>query len=169
MLARSEAEVEATARSIHEAGGEARGFIADVLDASSLKQALARFQEWAGGLDALVCATGRLRGIGPLAAVDFEDWWLDVETGLRGVSRTIHEALPLLQASSNASISVLVGPGHASALPFATGYAIAQAGLVRLVECLDKELRPQGILLYAVNPGLVPTGLVQHVLDSPEG
>jgi NAD(P)-dependent dehydrogenase (short-subunit alcohol dehydrogenase family) len=75
----------------------------------------------------------------------------------------------MLKASANASIAVLVGPGHANEFPFASGYATAQAGLVRLVECLEKELRPQGIALYAVNPGLVPTDLVLHLLDSPEG
>ncbi len=75
----------------------------------------------------------------------------------------------MLRQSKNASISVLVGPGHATELAFASGYAMAQAGLVRLVECLDRELRADGISTYAVNPGLVPTSLVLHLLDSPEG
>lgn len=75
----------------------------------------------------------------------------------------------MLRQSSNATISVLVGPGHSTDLPFASGYAMAQAGLVRLVECLDRELRPEGVAVYAVNPGLVPTSLVLHLLDSPEG
>ncbi len=169
ILARSVNEVESTALAIRDCGGEARGFVADVLDPGSLRKALTRFQDWAGGLDSLVCAAGRLNGIGPLATVDSDDWWLDVETALRGVPRTIREALPLLRQSANATVSVLVGPGHATELPFASGYAMAQAGLVRLVECLDRELRPDGIALYAVNPGLVPTSLVLHLLDSPEG
>ena len=169
VLARSPEEVEATALAIREEGGEARGFVANVLDLPSLKRAFSKFGEWAGGLDALVCSAGRLKGIGPLASVDAEEWWLDVETALRGVPRTIREALPMLRASSNASISVLVGPGHASDLPFASGYAAAQAGLVRLVECLEEELRPEKIALFAVNPGLVPTALVLGLLDSPEG
>ena len=169
VLARTEAEVEATASMIRDAGGEARGFVADVLDQDSLKRAFGRFGDWAGGLDHLTCAAGRLKGIGPLGAVDTEEWWLDLETSLRGVPRTIREALPMLRASSNASISVLVGPGHAGDLPFASGYAAGQAGLARLVECLEVELRADRVALYAVNPGLVPTSLVLHLLDSPEG
>ncbi len=169
LLARSEDEVETSALAIRESGGEARGFAADVLDPAALRRALMRFREWSGGLDTLVCAAGRLGGIGPMAAVEPEAWWRDVETALRGVSRTIIECLPMLRESSRASISVLVGPGHSVDLPFASGYAIAQAGLVRLVECLDRELRPEGIAVYAVHPGLVPTGLIQHILDSPEG
>jgi NAD(P)-dependent dehydrogenase (short-subunit alcohol dehydrogenase family) len=38
-----------------------------------------------------------------------------------------------------------------------------------LVECLEEELRPDKIAVYAVNPGLVPTSMVLHLLDSPEG
>jgi NAD(P)-dependent dehydrogenase (short-subunit alcohol dehydrogenase family) len=169
ILARTASEIEATAASILEDGGQAKGFVADVLDPASLKRAFARFAEWAGGLDSLVCAAGRLRGIGPMASVEPDEWWLDVETTLRGVPRTIREAVPMLRQSSNASVSVLVGPGHATELAFASGYAMAQAGLVRLVECLDRELRPEGIAVYAVNPGLVPTSLILHILDSPEG
>ena len=75
----------------------------------------------------------------------------------------------MLRASSHASISVLVGPGHATSLPFAAGYAAAQAGLARMVECLEEELRPDKVAIFAVNPGLVPTGLVLNILDSPEG
>jgi 3-oxoacyl-[acyl-carrier protein] reductase len=169
ILARTAPEVESATASINEQGGQARGFVADVLDLDSLKRAFNRLEKWAGGLDALVCAAGRLKGIGPLATMETDDWWLDIETALRGVPLTIREALPMLRRSPNPSVSVLVGPGHAGELAFASGYALAQAGLVRLVECLDRELRADGIALFAVNPGLVPTSLVLHLLDSPEG
>jgi NAD(P)-dependent dehydrogenase (short-subunit alcohol dehydrogenase family) len=78
VLARTAEEVDAASAMIRDAGGESRSFVADVLDPGSLKRAFARFAEWSGGLDALVCAAGRLRGIGPLAGVDPEDWWLDL-------------------------------------------------------------------------------------------
>jgi NAD(P)-dependent dehydrogenase (short-subunit alcohol dehydrogenase family) len=169
VLARTVSEVEATASEIRDDGGEARAFVADVLDATGLRRAVAQFGDWAGGLDSLVCSAGRLRGIGPLGTVEAEEWWLDLATSLKGVPSTIREAIPLLKASPQASISVLVGPGHAANLPFASGYAAAQAGLVRLVECLDAELRAEEIRVYAVHPGLVPTSLVQHILDSLPG
>ena len=167
LVARTSDELEETAAAVRELGGEARGFVADVLD-TALKRAIDRFADWAGGLDTLVCAAGRLRGIGPLSAAD-DGWWGDIETALRGVPRSILLALPLLRRSSAATISVLVGPGHASEFAFASGYAAAQAGLARLVEGLHAELKPEGIRIYAVNPGLVPTAMVQHLLESPEG
>ena len=92
--------------------------VADVLDADGLARAVERFAGQAGGLDALVCAAGRFRAIGPLAAVEPDSWWLDLETALRGVSQSIR-ALPQLQDSDAATIAVLIGPGHAGALPSA--------------------------------------------------
>ena len=169
VLARTAAEVEATARTIRDAGGEAEALVADVLDAAALTRAFGRFRSWAGGCDLLVCAAGGLKGIGPIGAVDPDAWWLDLETPLRGAQQAIRAALPALRASEHASILLLVGPGHNGELAYAAGYGAAQAALVRLVESLDAELRGEAIFCAAVNPGLVPTGLVRHLLDSPEG
>jgi NAD(P)-dependent dehydrogenase (short-subunit alcohol dehydrogenase family) len=100
---------------------------------------------------------------------DSEDWWDDVEVALRGAHQAIRACLPRLRESSRASISVLVGPGHEGPLPFAAGYGCAQAALVRLVESLGQELRPEKVPVYAVNPGLVPTGVVRGLIDTHEG
>ena len=169
LLARTVAEVESAARAIGDEGGEARGFAADVLDELGLKRAVARFAEWSGGrCDALVCAAGQFRGIGAVGAVPGRAWWDDVETGLRGTHDAIRATLPLLRQSDAATVSVLVGPGYNEAIAFGSGYAVTQAGLVRLVECLDRESGPDGPAFYAVNPGMVPTAMTQHLLSDPE-
>ena len=169
LLSRTAAEVEDAATSIRENGGEALALVADVLDPAALDHAIARFKDWAGGLDTLVCAAGRLGAIGPMEAVDPDAWWLDLETSVRGAHRSIRAALPHLRASGGASISVLVGPGHNGHLAFAAGYGAGQAALVRLVESLAVELGPDTIPIYAVNPGLVPTALIRGLIDRPEG
>ena len=169
VLARTLSEVEATARSIREAGGMAEAFAADVLDATGLERAYGRFRAWAGGCDALVCAAGRLRGVGPLEQVESEAWWLDLETSVRGAQRAIRLALPALRESGAASITLLVGPGYNGALAFAAGYGSAQAALVRLAESLDRELADAEVSTFAVYPGLVPTDLVRPLIDEAEG
>lgn len=169
VIARTADEVEAVAREIGDAGGSARGFAADILDDAGLRRAFDRFAEWSGGrCDALVAAAGRFRAVGSIAAVPPAEWWADVETSLRGAHAAIRLALPLLRRGESPTISVLVGPGHNGELAFGSAYAAAQAGLVRLVECLDRELRPDGPAVFAVNPGLVPTDLTNHLLSDPE-
>ena len=169
VLARTAAELDATVAAAEDEGGSAAAFPADVLDPTGLGAAVARFGEWAGGLDALVCCAGRWKAVGPFDRVDPDDWWLDFETAVRGFSNTVRATLPALRASHSASVSVLVGPGHNGELPFASAYGAAQAGLVRLVESLTKELSADGVHVYAVNPGFVPTALTRRLTDTPEG
>jgi NAD(P)-dependent dehydrogenase (short-subunit alcohol dehydrogenase family) len=169
VLARTAADLDATVEAIRELGGEAAAFPADVLDPTRLREALGRFHVWAGGLDDLVCAAGRMKGVGPIASVDADLWWGDVETAVRGFQLCVRESLPFLRASGTATVSVLVGPGHNGELPFASGYAAAQVALVRLVESLARELATDHIAVYAVNPGLVLTDLVRPWVETPEG
>jgi len=169
LVARNASDLEAAAAFIQGSGGRAWSYPCDVLDRARLEAAVAKFQAAAGGLDALVCAAAQLRAIGPMAVVDPELWWADVETAIRGAHHVIRASLPYLRNSTHASISVLVGPGHHHALAFASGYGCAQAALVRLVESLSRELATDGVAIYAVNPGLVPTGLMRGLIDTREG
>lgn len=167
LLGRAIEGVEDVARAIRSGGHAANAWAADVLDAPALERAVARFHQWAGGLDLLVFAAAQVSAIGPLGAVDLDQWWRDAEISLRGSAQTIRCALPYLRQSTRASIAVLVGPGHNNALAFAAGYGCAQAGLVRLVESLGRELERERISIFAVYPGLVPTGLMHKLLDDP--
>jgi len=169
MIARTAAEVDETVRSLRDAGATAWGLPADVLDRPALKAAFRRYAEAAGGLDALVYAAGRFRAVGPMVAVEADDWWLDVETTLRGFGHAVREAVPFLRLSTSATISALIGPGHAGPLAFGAGYGSAQAGLARLVESLAVELGPERIPVYAVNPGLVPTPMMARLLEGRDG
>jgi 3-oxoacyl-[acyl-carrier protein] reductase len=169
LIARISEDLRAVVAAIEGAGGCACAQSCDVRDRARLDTAVAKVASTLGGLDALVCAAGQLRGIGPTAVLDPDLWWDDVETAVRGAHHAIRAALPWLRRSSHASITVLVGPGHQGALPFATGYGCAQAALVRLVESLSHELTAEDIAIYAVNPGLVPTGVARGLIDTREG
>lgn len=169
LISRTACELDEVVHVIEDEGGAARGFVADVLNAPEIERAARGFAELSGRVDALVCAAGTLRGIGSFETVDPQKWWADVETAIRGTSQTIRAALPFLRESNTASIIVLVGPGHNGELANASGYGAAQAGLVRLVETLGEELKSSKIPVFALNPGLVPTPLMNHILESPEG
>ena len=169
LIARGLDDLRAAVSGIEGAGGSACAQSCDVRDRARLDTAVAKIAITLGGLDALVCAAGQLRGIGPTAVLDGEVWWDDLETAVRGVHHAIRAALPWLRKSTKASIIVLVGPGHQGALPFATGYGCAQAALARLVESLGHELTAERIVIYAVNPGLAPTGVVRGLIDTREG
>jgi 3-oxoacyl-[acyl-carrier protein] reductase len=169
LIARDPDELQAAAAAIQESGSRASALACDVRDRGALEGMISRIASTLGGLDALVCAAGQLRGIGPMAVREPDAWWDDVEIAVRGAQQSIRAALPWLRQSGRASISVLVGPGHEGPLPFAAGYGCAQAALVRLVESLGHELKAEDVPIYAVNPGLVPTGVIRGLIDTHEG
>jgi len=169
MIARTPQDLRDAAAAIEEAGGRACALACDVRDRASLEGVVARMAANLGGLDALVCAAGQLRAIGPMVTREPETWWDDVEIAVRGAHHAIRAALPALRESGRASISVLVGPGHEGPLPFAAGYGCAQAALVRMVESLGQELEAEQVPIYAVNPGLNPTGVIRGLIDTHEG
>jgi NAD(P)-dependent dehydrogenase (short-subunit alcohol dehydrogenase family) len=169
LIARNADDLLGAVAAIQESGGRACALACDVRDRGSLEGVVSRIATTLGGLDALVCAAGQLRGIGPMVVREPDTWWDDVEIAVRGVQQSIRAALPWLRKSGQASISVLVGPGHEGPLPFAAGYGCAQAALVRLVESLGQELSAEHLPIYAVNPGLVPTGVIRGLIDTHEG
>lgn len=169
LLARTPSELDSTVSSITDSGGKAVALPCDVLDRSQLEESIAKFRDWAGGLDGLVCATGGIEAFGPLASLDLDVLRREIETGLLGVIQSIRVALPDLVASDRASVSVLVGPGHNQGLRNGSGYAATQAALVRLVESLGQELDPNDIRVFAVNPGIVPTRMMQRLVETAEG
>lgn len=169
LLARSKEQVAEAAEAIRRGGGQSRGLVADVLEASTLHQAVEEFAGWSGRIDALVCAAGSFQAIGPLVEVDSDHWWRDIEVSIRGAQQAIQAVWPYLQQSDRGSISLLVGPGYAGELAFGTAYGLSQAALVRLAESLAVELQDSDVAVFALYPGLVPTDLIRHLLDSPEG
>ena len=170
LVARTAIELDEAVRSIRANGGDAHSHPADVLEPDALRLACRRFEEDANGpIDALAFAAGRIKAVGPLAAVDLADWWKDAETTLRGFAIAARELIPRLRNSPTPSLTALIGPGFSNDLAFGTGYGIAQAGLARLVESLAVELLPDTIPVYAVNPGLVPTDLIRGLIDDPNG
>jgi len=169
VVARTVHELDETVHALRDLGATAWRFPADVLDRGSIRAAVNCFVESAGGLDTVVYAAGRFKAVGPLVSVGADDWWIDLETTLKGFTHVVRETVPALRVSPAPSLITLIGPGHARELAFGSGYATAQAGLARLVESLDVELRADKIPIYAVNPGLVPTALIGHILDSPAG
>lgn len=177
VLARTQAEVEAVASAIRESGGAggeggagaAFAVVADVLSRADLERGIRKASALLGGIDALIYSAGRLKAIGPLETADPEQIRLDIATSLDGTIGALQLALPILRLSNRASISVLVGPGHNGELAYASAYAAAQAALARLIESIDKEVSHQNIRLYAVNPGIVATGLMRDLIDTDLG
>lgn len=169
VVARSAKEVEATASRITQAGGRARALAGDVTDQAAVERVVATSERDLGPLDLLVNNAGTCRAIGPLWDCDPGDWWTDIETNVRGTFLCSRAVLPGMLARGhgrivNVSSYVAIRPS-----PYTSAYAAGKAAVLSLTEGLAAAAREAGIRVFAVTPGLVRTGITEHMLSSPEG
>jgi NADP-dependent 3-hydroxy acid dehydrogenase YdfG len=161
ILARSREELERAAK---ETG--ALPLVADVRDRAAVESALERAQAELGPLDVLVNNAGTLAAIGPLAEADTADWWLDVETTLRGALLCTHALLPGMLERGHGTIVNVSSYAGTRANPYQTGYAAGKAALLSLTESLAAETAGRGVAVFAISPGYVRTAMTDRLRES---
>ena len=63
----------------------------------------------------------------------------------------------------------MTGGGTATSFPSGSGYATSKAGLLRFTECVSDSLAGSGVLMFAMDPGLVRTAMTEYQLSSEAG
>ncbi len=139
--------------------------LCDVTDAASVASAAATVAEREGkrGLGGLINNAGIARA-GPLEMLPVEAWREQFDVNVLGVVRMTRALLPLLRQGRGRIVNV----SSASALvpiPFLGPYVTSKTALDRLSEILRLELRPWGIAVVSVQPGLVDTGVAGRSLE----
>jgi NAD(P)-dependent dehydrogenase (short-subunit alcohol dehydrogenase family)/uncharacterized protein YndB with AHSA1/START domain len=168
LLARDERGLAAAERQVAAKGGEVHTVSADVRDRRTVDAAVREAAELLGGLDVLITAAAGA-AFGPFVETDPVDFDATVETVLIGSANCIRAALPYLDDSAGAVISLGSTAAHLP-LPGLAAYAAAKHGLVGLLDSLRLELREAGspTTISLVNPGPVDTPLWDH-LESQTG
>jgi len=140
--------------------------MADVRDRAAVDAAVERGEAELGPLDVLVNNAGTLAAIGPLAEVDTADWWLDVETSLRGALLCTHAVLPGMLERGRGTIVNVSSYAGTRANPFQSGYAAGKAALLSLTESLAAETAGRGVAVFAISPGYVRTAMTDRLRES---
>lgn len=167
VIARSEREVAETAALIREAGGQGKEFVADVSDAERIQSVLDEVTEKWGPVTLLVNNAGTVGPIGPFCLTKLEEWWRTLEVNLLGTVICLRAVLPgMVSAGSGRIISVVTS---GVAFPYLSAYVTSKTAIMRLTETVAKEVRSQGVRLFALGPGTTRTALSERSLYSPEG
>ena len=169
LLARSAGQIEETAAAIAAAGGLARAYVVDIVDIDAVARTFAAIESDLGPVSVLVNNAAAFGAIGPIWDVDPATWWRDVETNIRGTFNCCRAAVPGMMQRRRGRIINMTGGGTATSFPHGSGYATSKAGILRFTECVGDSLAGSGVLLFAMDPGLVRTSMTAFQLESAAG
>jgi len=146
--ARTETDVDATAKALAGHGVRTFGRALDVADGAALRTWVADAAEALGGLDAVVASVSALSP-GP----DEESWRAEFEVDLMHSVRLVDAALPHLERSDAASITTISSVSGRE-IDFAAGpYGALKAAIVHYTQGVANQLAPKGIRANTVSPG----------------
>jgi len=133
-----------------------------------VENTVAAVQEAIGPVDLLVNNAVQFGPVGPLAATDPDRWWQAVEVNLRGPLYCTRAVLPgMLARGRGRIVNVSSGVGLA-AIPMLSAYVVSKTALYRLSENLAAETRGNGVMVFAIDPGLVRTAISESALSCGE-
>jgi 3-oxoacyl-[acyl-carrier protein] reductase len=171
-LARAGARVAVAARTheqVKAVAGEIGGLALalDVTDRAAVEEAVAATERELGPLDLLVANAGIGSGeAGGAWTVEPEGWWRTFEVNVLGVYLCCRAVIPGMLERGRGRI-VITGSG-AAYLPGTnqSAYAASKAAVWRFGEVLADQLRPHGIPVFVISPGLVQTEMTSSFSDN---
>ena len=169
LITRTAAEIDAVVEGINADGGTARAYPVDIVDRAAIDKAFAAIEGDLGAVNLLTNNAGAFSAYGPIWTVDPDEWRRDVETNIFGTFNCCRAALPPMIARRRGRVIVMTGGGTATSFPNGSGYATSKAGLLRFAECVADTLIGSGVLVFAMDPGLVRTAMTERQLESEQG
>jgi hypothetical protein len=158
LLARSAGELETLAAELRARGAEAFALPADVSERAQADEAIGRFTEQQGGLDALIVNAG-VAWYGPFRDMPIEEAERMTRINWLGTVYAVGAALPVLLGEARGHIAIVSsGAGH-RAFPWAAAYGATKFAQRGFLEALRHELSGTGVKVTGVYPGAVETHL----------
>jgi len=158
LAARRAEELEALARDITTAGGEAIVVPTDVTDRAELDQLAERAIAAYGRVDILVNNAG-IGSARPLARTSPEDIDRQLDVNLVGAIHLTRAVLPgMLERRSGVVISIASVAGHIALDPL---YSATKFGLRGFSIALRRQLRGSGVSVSVVSPGFIKTPMTR--------
>jgi NAD(P)-dependent dehydrogenase (short-subunit alcohol dehydrogenase family) len=131
----------------------------DVTDSAQIDAAMKEIGERRGGagLDGLVNNAGVARG-GPLEYLPLDEWRSQFEINVFGQVAVTQAAMPMIREATGRIVFVGSIAGRVGT-PFMGPYAASKHAIEAIGESLMHELRPWGIHVAVVEPGVIATAI----------
>jgi NADP-dependent 3-hydroxy acid dehydrogenase YdfG len=164
IAARRADRLEALAKRIAEARGEALVVAADVSLENDAKRVLGEVESRFGRLDILVNNAGVML-LSPVAEAEIADFRRMIEINLFGLMTLSRLALPIMKRGGAGHFVNISSVAGRVANPGSAGYAATKFGVGAFSESLRREVCRDKIRVTVIEPGAVATELADHVTN----
>ena len=160
VTARTAEQIDAAAREITDAGGQAVAIGADVAQESDICSLFDQVRQRFGRLDVLInnAGLGLFGLVEDLAAADFDQV---VAVNLRGPFLCCREAMRMMIPQAGGTIINISSVVGFKGYPNQSAYAATKHGVMGLTKSLAAEAQKHGIRISAILPGGVYTDLIR--------
>jgi NAD(P)-dependent dehydrogenase (short-subunit alcohol dehydrogenase family) len=139
----------------------------DVADPLAVRRLVAQTLERHGRIDAAVLAAAIQRRT-PLDAMSDDEWRRHMAVNLDGVFYCVRELAPVMKRQRKGALLVFTSGLVNMGWPGAGAYAASKGALIGLAKCAALELRPHGVRINVLSPGLVATPIFLDVSSAQE-
>jgi short-subunit dehydrogenase len=166
ICARDEAELERARQDLLQDGApeaDVMTLARDVTDAVDVRTMVAEVENKLGSIDVLINNAGIITA-GPLDNMDLRDFEDSMAIHFWAPLHAMQAVLPGMRHRGAGRIINISSLGGKVAVPHMAPYSASKFALVGLSEGFRAELRPQGIYVTTVCPGLMRTGSARQAL-----
>jgi 3-oxoacyl-[acyl-carrier protein] reductase len=149
---------------IEGAGGRARSYQADVVDAAAAEQMVKAVKEEFGSIDILVNNAGITRDK-LIMQMSEEDWDAVLDTNLKGVFNVTKPAVAIMVRQRRGAILNISSISGVVGMAGQTNYSASKAGLIGFTKALAKEVGRRNITVNALALGLIETDMTGGLPD----
>jgi NADP-dependent 3-hydroxy acid dehydrogenase YdfG len=165
IVARRADRLEALAKRILDAEGEALPIPADASLESEAKRMLGAVEDRYGRLDILVNNAGVML-LSPIAEAEIADFRRMIEINLFGLMTLSRLALPIMKRGGAGHFVNISSVAGRVANPGSGGYAATKFGVGAFSESLRREVYKDKIRVTVIEPGAVKTELTDHLTNA---
>lgn len=128
----------------------------DIADSAQVDEAVRAWHGKLGRIDAAVL-TSAIQKRTPIDELSDQEWQRHLDVNLSGVFYIVRALFPVMKAQRSGSIVAFTSGLASAGWPGAAAYASTKAAAIGLVKSAALELRPFGVRINAMSPGLVAT------------
>lgn len=128
----------------------------DIADAAAVHAGVDMIVARTGRIDAAIL-TSAIQQRAPIEEVADAQWQRHLDVNLSGVFYLLRALFPVMKRQRSGSILAFTSGLATNGWQGAAAYSATKAGIVGLVKSAAHELRPYGVRINAVSPGLVAT------------